>query len=40
MSKEEVMLWVKDVAAGFGLLMFIGGAFALASAAHAAQLLH
>jgi hypothetical protein len=34
------MLWVKDVAAGFGLVLFIAGSFALASAAHAAQLIH
>jgi hypothetical protein len=40
MSREELMLWIKDVAAGLGLIAFIAGSFALASAAHAAQLLH
>jgi hypothetical protein len=35
------MLWAKDVAAGLGLLVFIVGSFALASAAaHAAVLVH
>lgn len=38
MNKEEVMAWVKDAAAGAGLLIFIAGSFALATAAHVAVL--
>jgi hypothetical protein len=36
--EEDIMLWVKDVAAGLSLLVFIAGSFMLASAAHAAVL--
>jgi hypothetical protein len=39
-SREEMMVWAKDVAAGLGLLVFIAGSFALASAANAALVLH
>jgi hypothetical protein len=31
MSREEMMAWVKDVAAGAGILIFIAGSFVLAS---------
>ena len=34
------MLWVKDIAAAMGLVVFGMGAFALAGAAHAAHLIH
>lgn len=34
------MLWVKDAAAAVGLVVFIAGTFALASAAHAVTLIH
>lgn len=40
MMREDVMLWVKDAAAGLGLIVFIAGTFALASAAHAVALVH
>lgn len=36
MSREEVMAWVKDAAAGAGILIFIASSFALA--AHVAVL--
>lgn len=38
METEELMAWVKDAAAGAGLLIFIAGSFALATAAHVAVL--
>jgi hypothetical protein len=36
MTKEELMAWVKDAAAGAGLLIFIASSFVLA--AHVAVL--
>lgn len=39
MTQEELMLWVKDAAAGLALVVFIAGTFALASAAHAVTLI-
>ncbi len=34
------MLWVKDAAAGLGLIAFIAGSYALASAVAAVTLIH
>jgi hypothetical protein len=39
-TKEECMLWIKDIAAAAGLVAFGFGVFALAGAAHAAHLIH
>jgi hypothetical protein len=35
MTKEEAMIWAKDVAAGAGLLAFVACSFALATLAQA-----
>jgi hypothetical protein len=35
MTREEVTMWVKDIAAGAGLLAFVACSFALATIAQA-----
>jgi hypothetical protein len=35
MSREEVTMWAKDIAAGAGLLAFVACSFALATVAQA-----
>ena len=36
-KREIVIMWIKDVAAGAGLVLFMVSAFVLASGAHAAM---